>query len=181
MREVEKQRDVRVEWRLFSLELIHEDNDDPLADVHKTGTPALRTLALVRREHDSDGVARLYAAIGQRVHEDGEKLSLDVVRRALTDTGFDEGLVDRALADDATMTEVRKEHEEAVTRVGAFGVPTIILESGRGIFGPVVAMPPRGESASEMWDHVRYLIDADGFFELKRERDREPGETMPSA
>ena len=64
---------------------------------------------------------------------------------------------------------------EAVGDVEAFGVPTIILPSGRGMFGPVVAQAPTGEEAGELWDHVRWLIDRDGFFELKRERDRRAG------
>jgi hypothetical protein len=55
-------------------------------------------------------------------------------------------------------------------------VPTIILPSGNGIFGPVVALAPRGAAAGELWDRVRYLIELDGFYELKRDRVKRPGE-----
>jgi 2-hydroxychromene-2-carboxylate isomerase len=175
MRDVAQTRDVAVEWRVFSMQLAHEGKDDPLADRHAKSTPALRALALVRRNFGNEGVGRVYEAIGRRVHEGGEELDADVVRRALVDAGFDAGLVDEALQDESTIDAVRAEHDAAVTEVGAFGVPTIVLESGRGLFGPVIATAPSREEAGELWDHVRFLIDADGFYELKRERDRKPG------
>jgi hypothetical protein len=55
-------------------------------------------------------------------------------------------------------------------------VPTVVLPSGKGMFGPVVAVAPTGEAAGELWDHVRVLIEWDGLFELKRDRDRKPGQ-----
>ena len=163
------------EWRVFSMEVAHEGQEDPLADEHAKSTPALRTLALARRRFGNDGVGRTYEAIGRRVHEGGEQLDADVVRRSLEDVGLDPGLVDQALQDDSTIEDVRAEHDAAVTEVGAFGVPTIVLDSGRGLFGPVIASAPSREDAGELWDHVRFLMDADGFYELKRERDRRPG------
>ncbi len=175
MRDVEHVRDISIDWRVFSLQLVHEGKDDPLADLHVKGTPALRTLALARRRFGNDAVGRTYEAIGRRVHDGEEELGPEVVRRSLEDVGLDPGLVDQALEDDSTMDDVRAEHEAAVRDVGAFGVPTIVLDSGRGLFGPVIATAPGREEAGELWDHVRFLIDADGFFELKRERDRNPG------
>lgn len=176
IREVEKVRDIEVEWRLFSLQLINENTDDPLADVHATGTPALRTMALVRRLHGNRVLGRLYETLGTRIHEDPvEELNPTTVQSALADAGLDPSLVDDALTDDSTMAQVRAEHEAAVGEVGAFGVPTVVLATGQGIFGPVVATAPTGESAGELWDHVEWLIRQDGFFELKRERDRKPG------
>lgn len=176
IQEVEKQRDIDIEWRLFSLKIVNADKEDPLADRHEKGTPALRALALVRREAGNDGVGRTYEAIGARVHESDEELDADVVRAALADVGLDPRLVDEALKDPSTMEEVRTEHEAAVDDVGAFGVPTIVASSGKGMFGPVIARAPRGADAGELWDHMRWLIEQDGFFELKRNRDRRPGE-----
>jgi 2-hydroxychromene-2-carboxylate isomerase len=169
MREVAAVRDVSIEWRLFSLKTINSPDEAAPA------TPSLRTLALVRRDAGNDGVGRLYAALGARVHEAEEKPTTAVIGAALEDAGFDPSLVNRALEDASTADDVRADHDEAVTKVGAFGVPTIILASGRGIFGPVVTLAPRGEAAGELWDRVRYLIELDGFYELKRERDKRPG------
>ena len=102
-------------------------------------------------------------------------MTTDVVRSALGDSGLDASLVDAALVDDSTAKEVRAQHEAAAADAGCFGVPTIVLHSRRGIFGPVIAQAPQGERAGELWDHVRWLAEHDGFFELKRERDRGPG------
>ncbi|CAN5465825.1 DsbA family protein [soil metagenome] len=175
MREVIKVRDLDIEWRLFSLKLINEGKEDPLADKHERGTPALRTLALARRELGNAAVGVLYDFLGRRVHEADEKLTPEVVEKSLIDAELDTQLLTRALEDDRTMQEVRDEHAAAVEGIGCFGVPTIVLESGRGLFGPVISTAPVGEAAGEMWDHFCYFAEQDGFFELKRERDRRPG------
>ncbi len=176
IREVENVRDIDVQWRLFSLTLVNANGEDPLTDPEARGVSALRTLALVEREHGNEAADYLYRAIGERVHEGDEPLTTDVVRSALGDSGLDASLVDSALDDDSTAQEVRAQHEAAAADAGCFGVPTIVLESGQGIFGPVISRASQGEQAGELWDHVRWLAEQDGFFELKRERDRGPGE-----
>jgi predicted DsbA family dithiol-disulfide isomerase len=181
MNEVAKVRDVEVQWRLFSLRLVNEGADDPLTDVEARSVPALRALALAGREHGSEAVGALYGAIGERIHDGDGDLTLELLREASTAAGLPEDLVDRALADGSTAEDVRSQHQEAASSVQAFGVPTIVLPSGRGIFGPVIAQAPTGEDAGEVWDHVRWLTDLDGFFELKRERDRKAGAPPPAA
>jgi 2-hydroxychromene-2-carboxylate isomerase len=178
IREVEKVRDIDVEWKLFSIKLVNEGRDDPLADEHVKGTPALRTMALVRREGGNTVTGRLYEALGTRVHEDGEDLSPDTVRAALKDVGLPPELVNAAMDDDSTMDEVRAEHEAAVSEAGCFGVPTIVSSSGKGIFGPVISTAPRGEEAGELWDKVAWLLEKETFFELKRDRDRKPSSVV---
>lgn len=130
----------------------------------------------MRRENGDEGVGRLYEAIGWRAHEEGEELSPELVEKALKDVGLDPSLVWKALDDDSTIADVRAEHDAAVSEVGAFGVPTIVLEEGGGIFGPVISSAPEGEEAGELWDHVRWLTERGYFFELKRERNRSPGD-----
>jgi hypothetical protein len=121
-------------------------------------------------------VGSVYEALGNRIHEvPSEDLDQAAVRASLGDAGLDPSIVDRALDDRSTMEDVRAEHDAAVAEVGAFGVPTIVLATGQGMFGPVIAKAPTGEAAGELWDHVEWLIRRDGFFELKRERDRKPG------
>jgi predicted DsbA family dithiol-disulfide isomerase len=176
IREVETVRDIAIDWRLFSLRLVNESPDDPLTDESARSVPALRALALAGREHGNEAVGRLYEAIGERIHDQERDLSVELLREALAAAGLDADTVDRAMADPSTAEDVRAEHRQAVEDVQGFGVPTVVLESGRGIFGPVVAVAPEGEAAGVLWDHVRWLADYDGFFELKRERDRKAGQ-----
>ncbi|MDQ3879012.1 MAG: DsbA family protein [Actinomycetota bacterium] len=175
IREVQKVRPIDVEWRLFSLKLINAGTEDPLADRHSKGTPALRTLAMARRKGGNESVGRVYECIGAQIHDQHQEASAETLARALEAADLPTAIVEEALADDTTMDDVRREHDAVVAAVGAFGVPTIVLASGKGIFGPVIAHPPQGEAAGELWDHVRYFIELDGFFELKRNRDRRPG------
>ena len=181
IREVEQVRDIQVDWRLFSLRLVNEGADDPLTDASARSVPALRTLALVGREQGNDAIPRLYQAIGERIHDKDGDLSVDLLREALTASDLDPGVVDRAMADPSTAEDVHAQYREAVDTVQGFGVPTIVLDSGRGIFGPVVSLAPTGEEAGQVWDHTRWLIEFDGFFELKRERDRKAGQAAAVA
>lgn len=170
---VSEVRDVDVEWCLFSLQMVNA-KDGRVESRRVPGAAALRTLALVRRSDGNRGVAALYHAMGTLVHDGGAKLSEDTIGKALDDASLDRNLVDRALRDESTMDDVRAEHDEAIKQVGCFGVPTIVLPSGKGIFGPVVSTAPAGEQAGQLWDRVRWLTELDGFFELKRSRDRDP-------
>jgi 2-hydroxychromene-2-carboxylate isomerase len=181
IREVEQVRDIQVDWRLFSLRLVNEGADDPLTDTSARSVPALRTLALVGREQGNGAIPRLYQAIGERIHDKDGDLSVDLLREALTASDLDPGVVDRAMADPSTAEDVRAQYREAVDTVQGFGVPTIVLDSGRGIFGPVVSVAPTGEEAGQVWDHTRWLIEFDGFFDLKRERDRKAGQAAAVA
>ena len=46
--------------------------------------------------------------------------------------------------------------------------------NGASFFGPVVTPMPQGEAAARLWDGVVLVTGIDGFFELKRTRDRRP-------
>ena len=180
IREVQRVRPIEVEWGLFSLFLAnehHREFDDATRERYLLG---VRTLALVRREHGNDGLGRAYERLGPLVHEEKREMTRDVLGEAVAAAGIDPSIVDRAVADGSTAREVQQEHEGVVAQVGAFGVPTIVLPSGRGMFGPVTAVAPVGEEAGELWDHARWLIDREDFFELKRPRDRKPGERRDS-
>jgi 2-hydroxychromene-2-carboxylate isomerase len=177
MREVERVRDVAVDWRLFSLILLNEGKGEMPEELRARGLLGARAMAAARREAGNEGIGRAYEAVGRRLHEDGRELGPELVAEAFAEVGLPRELAGRAAGDgDGSLeTDVRRDHQEAVREVGAFGVPTIVLPSGRGIFGPVIATPRRGAEAGEMWDHVRWLVDQEDFFEIKRMRDRGPG------
>lgn len=177
MREVERVRDVLVDWRLFSLILLNEGKGEMPEDLRSRGLLGARAMVAARREAGNDGIGRAYEALGRRMHEEGRELTPALVAEAFAEVGLPRGVAERAAGDGdgLLLADVRRDHEEAVRDVAAFGVPTIVLPSGRGIFGPVIATPRFGSEAGEMWDHVRWLVDREDFFEIKRMRDRGPG------
>ncbi|MGH2698525.1 MAG: DsbA family protein [Actinomycetota bacterium] len=176
IREVERVRDIEIEWAFFSLREQNKSESNPLRDPEARGTVELRTLALVRRTRGNDTAGALYRAIGERAHERGESKGIGLLRAALGDVGLSDDLADAAMADDVTAKEVLEEHHAVATSVGCFGVPTIVLPTGEGIFGPVLTVAPTGEAAGELWDHFEWLTRRDYFFEMKRERgDSRPG------
>lgn len=87
------------------------------------------------------------------------------------------------LARAATVTDydeaIAVSHHAGIDPVGEdLGTPTIHVPGPDGdpiaFFGPVVTPIPRGHAAGVLWDGVLAVVGTDGFFELKRHRDRSP-------
>jgi len=172
IREVRKVRPVDVTWRFFSLEVINR-KEDTEPDYQNSGTwAAQRTLALARREGGNEAVEKLYLTLGNAQHGRKESIKqLDVIRDAAKRAGLDPAIVDAALADESTIQEVLADHEEAVRRYRAFGVPTIAIKGlDVGFYGPIIQHVPHGEEAGEMWDHMAWAFHQPNLFELKRDR-----------
>jgi hypothetical protein len=163
-----------VHWGVFSLELNgfdkpHEEFDPTMSK----SAPSLRTAVAVREAEGEAACGRFYAAIGDRYFSQIQDLADETtVRGALEDCGLDPGYYDKAIGDPGTWDTVRAEHEQLVEATGAFGVPTIRLDGGKGlaIFGPVITEPPPDEEAVELWRHTAWLVRNANFHELKRNR-----------
>ena len=65
-------------------------------------------------------------------------------------------------------------HHAGMDPVGDDVGTPVIHYNGTAIFGPVVTPAPKGEAAGLLWDGVLLCTATDGFFELKRTRDRRP-------
>ena len=172
VREVREQRPVEVTWRLFSLEIVNRKEGATPDYVNGYGWLALRTLALARREQGNKAIEKLYVALGNAQH--GRKESINeraVVEACAKEAGLGEGFVEKALADESTAQDVLNDHEEAVKRYHAFGVPTIAFEGSEvGYYGPIIHTVPHGEEAGELWDYTAYALKNPNIFELKRDR-----------
>ena len=70
--------------------------------------------------------------------------------------------------------ELRASHKDGIDRVGMDVGTPIISVNGSSFFGPVITPMPRGEAAAKLWDGVLLVAATEGFFELKRTRDRRP-------
>ena len=121
-----------------------------------------------------DVVLPLYTALGNRFHL--AKAAARAVRRSKP---LSAGPTCRAsLADAMTSADydeaLRASHKDGIERVGMEVGTPIIAVNGHAFFGPVVTPMPRGEAAAKLWDGVLLVTSTDGFFELKRTRDRKP-------
>lgn len=171
MHEVTAVRDVAVDWRLMSLRFLNEGApgyDPAKAHGHTFGLRAQRvTLA--------SGVepGAMYTALGTLLHVERAERSDDTLREALARAGAPADAI-QAAGDESYDAALRRSHDEGVALVGNDVGTPILAVGDAAIFGPVVTPIPRGEDAGRLWDGVTLLLETDGFFELKRGRDREP-------
>ena len=139
-----------ITWRFFSLEEVNlvEGKAHPWERPWSFGFGQMRVGSLIRRELGNDALDRWYDAIGHAFFYDGVKTHVPETHALVIEkAGFDPTFVERALADDSTLAEVRAEHEDAGCDSGAHGVPTIVFESDYAVYGPVVVPAPTGDDA----------------------------------
>jgi 2-hydroxychromene-2-carboxylate isomerase len=179
MLEVEKVRPVAVDWRIMSLAYLnlvqHEGkglNEEYLERMAKAWGP-IRVVAAAAAEAGPGVLGPLYTAIGTRFHNEGRREDPAVIPEALAEVGLPASLA--AAADSTEFDDaIKKSHNEAFDEVGIdVGTPVIRIR-GKALFGPVITPAPKGEAAGELWDGLVLVSKADGFFELKRSRNRKP-------
>jgi len=179
MLEVEKVRPVRVDWRIMSLAYLnlvqHQGeglSEDYVERMSRAWGP-VRVCAAAAADAGPGILGPLYTAIGTRFHNQGRRDDPAVIPEALEEAGLPAWLVDAAETsefDDA----IKKSHHEAFDEVGLdVGTPVVRIR-GKALFGPVITPAPKGEAAGELWDGLVLVSRAEGFFELKRSRDRRP-------
>jgi 2-hydroxychromene-2-carboxylate isomerase len=179
MLEVEKVRPVRTDWRVMSLAYLnltqHEGkglSPEYLERMGKAWGP-IRVVEAAVQERGHDVLLPLYTAMGTRFHVQGRRADPAVLSESLAEVGLPESLA--SAADSSEFDEVIKaSHNEAFDDVGIdVGTPVIRIR-GKAIFGPVVTPAPKGEAAGRLFDGLALVTETDGFFELKRTRDRKP-------
>jgi 2-hydroxychromene-2-carboxylate isomerase len=173
MLEVEQVRDVTTTWHVMSLAVLNEERDDHDANWHRK-LGITRVLIAAEQAHGNQVLLPLYTALGNRIHVERRGINGDgVLEESLAEAGLPASLLEAADTDrydDA----LRKSHLEGMELVGMeVGTPVISVE-GTAFFGPVVTPAPKGEAAGKLWDGVRLVAGTDGFFEIKRTRDRAP-------
>jgi 2-hydroxychromene-2-carboxylate isomerase len=176
MLEVEQVRDVTVRWHVMSLAVLNE-NRDGLSEDYRAGLVKawgpVRVCIAAEQQHGPEALLPLYTALGRKRHLEQQELDRPAIEMALAEVGLPLALAD-AMDDSAYDDAVRASHNAGMEPVGLeVGTPTIHVE-GTAFFGPVVTPIPRGEAAGKLWDGVRLVAETDGFFEIKRTRDRKP-------
>jgi protein-disulfide isomerase-like protein with CxxC motif len=180
MLEVEQVRDIHTRWHVMSLAILNAGRDE-LSDEYKErmarAKGPVRVCIAAEQLQGPDVLLPLYTAIGGRFHLEqrgrAEGEAETVIAEALAEVGLPASLADAATSeefDDALEASHRAGMEPVGTEVGT----PVIHYNGLAIFGPVVTPAPKGEAAGRLWDGVLLCTGTDGFFELKRTRDRRP-------
>ncbi|MBO0703653.1 MAG: DsbA family protein [Candidatus Dormibacteraeota bacterium] len=183
--EVEKVRPVDIRFHVMSLALLNEGRDlDPdYMEAMKKAKGPVRVAIAAEQTAGPESLRGLYTALGERIHQhrDEDVTGGDrdqIIRRALEEAGLPPALAEAANSEqyDKRLSE---SHHQGMDPVGyEVGTPVVHVpgEDGKlvAFFGPVVTPIPRGEAAARLWDGVLLVSGTDGFYELKRTRDRPP-------
>jgi hypothetical protein len=133
----------------------------------------IRVVAAAAQHSGQDILGPLYTSIGTRFHDRGQRDDPQTIPGALAEVGLPASLAAAAESDELDQL-IKDSHNEAFDEVGIdVGTPVIRI-AGHTIFGPVITPAPRGEAAGRLYDGVALVTATDGFFELKRSRDRKP-------
>jgi len=176
MLQVEQVRPVTTRFHVMSLAVLNRDKEnqsEAYAEFQQRALGPVRVCIAAAQKDGDEVLAGLYTALGERIHVQQRQVDRALIEEALTEAGL---AVELADAMDSTEYDEALEasHNDGMDRVGLeVGTPVISVD-GVSFFGPVVSPAPKGEAAGRLWDGVLLVAGTDGFFELKRSRDRSP-------
>jgi hypothetical protein len=178
MLEVEQVRPVKTRWHVMSLAYLNlvQHEGEGFSDAHRDRLEKawgpIRVCAAAAAERGDDILLPIYTAIGTRFHDE-QRRGAEALAEAVDELGLPTSVLEAALSTEYDDV-IRSSHQRGMDLVGLDVGTPIISAEGNAFFGPVVTPIPRGEAAGRLWDGVLAVTGTDGFFELKRTRDRKP-------
>lgn len=184
LKEVEKVRDIDLEFAPMSLSVLNDgrDLDEGYAKMMTAAWAPARVAAAIYSEHP-EKIDAYYTAMGEKIHNEGgldkqdphgydaliadvaAQLGLPEVAEVAHKTSGEEGSYEDALRD---------YQARAIALVGDdVGTPVVQL-GDVAFFGPVITRVPTGEQAGRLFDAAVEMASYPHFFELKRSRTEDP-------
>jgi len=169
-------RPIDVHWHVMSLAYLNSEKEGLSEEYRRLLADAwgpVRVCIAAQERLGDEVLLPLYTEMGNRFHLEGKPKDLATIEEALTAAGLPINLADAADSEDFDKA-LKISHHQGMDQVGyEVGTPVISV-GGVAFFGPVVTPAPKGEAAGVLWDGVLAVAGTDGFFELKRSRDRDP-------
>ena len=180
IKEVEKVRDITVEFEPMSLSVLNDGRDlDPeYMEMMEANWGPARVFAKVKSEQP-EKVDELYTAMGTLIHAKGNGGKKGdggydgIIAQALEQVGLPADFAEVAHTEEYD-EKLREYHHNGISSVGdEVGTPVLKL-GDTAFFGPVITRVPKGEEAGELFDASVRLAQFPYFFELKRSRTEMP-------
>ena len=131
MLEVQKVRDVQVEWHVMSLAYLNQNKDDISDDYREflaTAWGPVRVLIAAEQAHGNEVLLPLYTAMGNRIHLEKRERDRAMIEDSLAEAGLPVSLAD-AMDDSSYDDAVAKSHHAGMDQVGdEVGTPTISID-----------------------------------------------------
>jgi len=169
------ERDVKVNWRFFSLTQVNyrpASSDDVwtvwgAADAeHVRGRLAFKAAEAARRQ---DAFDPFHMALLHARHRDGLDIeSPEVVEQLAGKAGLDLARFRADVADPKILQALAKDHLEGRARHGVFGTPTYVFPGGGAAYVRL-AQAPSGREALRIFDRIVAVTDDEpAILEIKR-------------
>jgi hypothetical protein len=173
--EVTPMRALDVHWHVMSLAVLNEGRDlsEDYTKRMKLAWGPVRVLIAAQQQHGDSVLLPLYTALGNRFHLAKAPIERETIEQALAEANLPAELAEAMSSADYDEA-LRQSHQRGIELVGLDVGTPIVRVNGGAFFGPVVTPMPKGEAAARLWDGLVLIAGTDGFFELKRTRDRRP-------